>query len=120
MSNDALQANADVFRTADFEITTHGSDWYFTVCAIMTVSCLVVITTGLLKPASHRLFHYISAALLLVAAIAYFTMGSNLGQVPITAEFMRPGSSKGPRRGDPRDLLCAVHRLVHYHAIAPA
>ena len=45
------------------------------------------------KPRSHRLFHYITAGITMVAAIAYFTMGSNLGQVPIQAEFLRPDSA---------------------------
>ena len=36
-----------------------------------------------------RLFHYITAAVVFVAAIAYFTMGSNLGFTPIAVEYQR-------------------------------
>jgi bacteriorhodopsin len=36
--------------------------------------------------------HYITAGITGVACIAYFAMGSNLGQTPIQAEFVRPGS----------------------------
>lgn len=36
-----------------------------------------------------RLFHYLTASVVFVAAIAYFTMGSNLGFTPIEVEFRR-------------------------------
>jgi len=39
------------------------------------------------------LFHYITAAITLTAAIAYFSMGAGLGQVPIQAEFIRSNPS---------------------------
>lgn len=41
------------------------------------------------KQRSDRLFHYITAAVVFVACIAYFTMGSNLGFTPIAVEFPR-------------------------------
>jgi bacteriorhodopsin len=44
---------------------------------------------GFQRPASDRIFHYITAAITLVAAIAYFTMGANLGFTPIGVEFHR-------------------------------
>jgi bacteriorhodopsin len=92
MGNDALQVNADVFRQADLGITARGSDWYFAVCAVMTVSFLIVVGTSFTKPSTHRIFHYISAGILLTAAIAYFSMGSGLGQVPVQVEFVRPNN----------------------------
>lgn len=55
----------------------------------MFVSTLVFIGWSFTKPRPHRLFHYITAAITLVAAIAYFTMGSDLGQTPVTVEFFR-------------------------------
>lgn len=91
--NQALDVNRNVFEHADVEINTHGSDWYFAVCAVMTVSLLGVVGTSFRKPSTHRIFHYISSGILLTAAIAYFSMGSNLGQVPVQVEFVRPGNS---------------------------
>lgn len=91
MGNNALNVNENVFYKADLAITTHGSDWYFAVCAVMCVSFLAVVGTSFTKPSTHRLFHYISAGILLTAAIAYFSMGSGLGQVPVQVEFVRPG-----------------------------
>ena len=62
------------------------------VCAVMFVSTLAFAGLSFTKPRSHRLFHYITAAITMVAAIAYFTMGADLGETGITVEFMRNGS----------------------------
>lgn len=55
----------------------------------MFVSTLVFAGLAATKPRSHRIFHYITAAITMVAAIAYFTMGSDLGETGIVVEFMR-------------------------------
>ncbi|RYO88790.1 hypothetical protein DL763_005870 [Monosporascus cannonballus] len=68
--NEALLVNSMVGQQADLAITRRGSAWYFT-----------------------RLFHYITAGARAVAFIAYFSMGSDLGQVPIQAQFVRPWRS---------------------------
>jgi bacteriorhodopsin len=88
--NQALNVNSVVGQHADLEITNHGSDWYFTVCGVMGASTLIFMGMAFMKPQNHRLFHYITAGITLVAAIAYYSMGSNLGQVPIQVEFVRP------------------------------
>lgn len=75
--------------TADIAITTHGSDWYFAVCAVMTVAGFAFIGLSVRKPRRERVFHYITAGVVFVAAIAYFSMGSNLGFTPIAVEFPR-------------------------------
>jgi len=76
-------------RTADIAITSHGSDFYFAICAAMTVSGFCFVGLALRKERRDRLFHYITAAVVFVAAIAYFTMGSNLGFTPIRVEYVR-------------------------------
>jgi len=91
--NQALNINQYVGPQADLAITNHGSDWYWTVCAIMTVSTLGFMGLSFTKPRTHRLFHYLAAGITLVAAISYYSMGAGLGQVPIQAEFVRPGSA---------------------------
>ncbi len=55
----------------------------------MTVATFVFVGLSFSKPRTHRVFHYITASITLVAAIAYFSMGSNLGWTPIRAEFIR-------------------------------
>jgi len=90
-ANNALNVNTNTVngRTADIAITTHGSDWYFAVCAVMTVSAFAFVGLAFRKHRRDRIFHYITAAVVFVAAIAYFTMGANLGFTPIAVEFSR-------------------------------
>lgn len=58
----------------------------------MFVSTLAIIGLSFTRPRPHRIFHYITAAITLVASIAYFSMGSDLGQTPIAVEFRRSNS----------------------------
>ena len=55
----------------------------------MTVATFAFIGLSFTKPRTHRTFHYITALITMVAAIAYFSMGSNLGFTPIAVEFAR-------------------------------
>ncbi|MCJ1452242.1 ion channel activity [Mycoblastus sanguinarius] len=90
--NDAIHANGDHSvngGTSDIAITNHGSDWYFAVCAVMFVSTIAFAGLSFTKPRPHRIFHYITASITMVAAIAYFTMGADLGETGIKPEFMR-------------------------------
>lgn len=87
--NNALNINPNIGGRADISITTHGSDFYYAICTVMGVTALTVMGLSFLKPQSDRIFFYITAAINATACIAYFSMGSNLGQVPITAEFQR-------------------------------
>ncbi len=64
---------------AQLAITTHGSDWYWAVCAVMILSTIVFLGLSLTKRREHRVFHYITAAITMVASIAYFSMASGLG-----------------------------------------
>jgi len=91
-SNDALNANPNVFTyptMSDINITTHGSDVYWAVCAVMIVSTMGFAGWAFTVPRSKRIFHYITASITMVAAVAYFTMGSNLGYAAIPVEFRR-------------------------------
>jgi bacteriorhodopsin len=91
-ANDALHANPNVFHypaMSDINITTRGSDVYWAVCALMTFSTMLFIGLSFSVDRSKRIFHYITAAITLVAAIAYFTMASNLGYAAIIVEFQR-------------------------------
>lgn len=89
--NNAINLNPSVLNgvTAGIASTTHGSDVYFAICAIMGTTAIGVMALSLLKPRNERIFFYITAALNATACIAYFTMGSNLGFAPIEVEFVR-------------------------------
>lgn len=91
IDNNALAVNSNTVggRTADIKITTHGSDWYWAACAVITTTALAIFADSFSKPVSHRISHYITAGINLVAAIAYFNMASNLGWAPIQVEFVR-------------------------------
>ncbi|KAF3045671.1 ion channel activity protein [Didymella heteroderae] len=90
-ANHALDLNGNTVngRTADIAITTHGSDLYFAICAAMGFAGFAFVGLAMRKHRRDRLFHYITAAVVFVACIAYFTMGSNLGFTPIQVEFPR-------------------------------
>lgn len=103
--NDALRTNPNLVngKSADIAITTHGSDWYWAVTAVMALTTFIFTGLALTKPRQHRIFHYITAAVTLTAAVAYFSMASNLGWTPIDVQF---------RRGDHR--VRGVNREIFY------
>jgi len=90
-ANNAVSVNGNTVNgaTADIAITSHGSDFYFAICAAMAFAGFAFIGLGMRKDRRDRVFHYITAAVVFVAAIAYFTMGSNLGFTPIRVEYQR-------------------------------
>lgn len=100
--NQALNENASIGQTASLAITDRGSDWYFTVAAVMGASALAFTGLALTKPTAHRVFHQTAALFCAVAAIGYWTMASGLGDVPIAVEFSRPDSAmvSGASGGD--------------------
>lgn len=78
---------------SDINITTHGSDWYWAVTAVMAVTTFIFAGLSLTKPREKRIFHYITAAITMIASIAYFSMASNIGWAPISVEFQRSAST---------------------------
>jgi bacteriorhodopsin len=91
-SNNALNVNPNIFtypNTSDINITTRGSDVYWAVCALMSFSTIVFIGLSFTVDRTKRIFHYITAAITMIAAISYFTMASNLGYAAIVVEFQR-------------------------------
>ncbi|KAI9669017.1 MAG: ion channel activity [Alyxoria varia] len=105
--NEALDVNfpTDQLTTfapvADIGITVRGSDWYWTVTAIMTVATFAFAGLGWTKPREKRIFHYITSAITMVAAIAYFSMASHLGWAPVQVEFFRDAAEV---RGSYREI----------------
>ncbi len=58
----------------------------------MAVATFTFLAVAFMKPRSQRIFHYITAGVTLVSAIAYFSMASNLGFAPIMVKFVRGDS----------------------------
>lgn len=55
----------------------------------MAFSTFIFFALSFRRPRTHRVFHYITASITLIAAISYFCMASNLGWTPIHPEFVR-------------------------------
>ncbi|KAA8576107.1 hypothetical protein EYC84_006269 [Monilinia fructicola] len=105
-SNHALDANPDIFHYpthSDINITTHGSDVYWAITALMAVATISFVALSFRVPRSKRVFHYITAAITMTATVAYFTMASNLGYAAIIQEF---------QRSDP--VVRGVYREIFY------
>lgn len=69
----------------------------------MIASTIIFVGLSTTKPRQHRIFHYITAAITMVAAIAYFSMASHLGWTGIAVEFAR---------SDPR--VAGAYREIFY------
>lgn len=92
LANSALDYNTNTQNNKHVQIaiTVAGSDFYYFVCATMGFTAVCILGVSNLKPRTDRVFFYLCAALLMVACIAYYAMGSNLGWTPIDVEFNRP------------------------------
>ncbi|KZO93132.1 family A G protein-coupled receptor-like protein [Calocera viscosa TUFC12733] len=84
VGNDALNVNPP---TSAIDITTHGSNWLWAVFAVMLLSDIIMIVWAYSLPRGQRVFHLLPIAILTTAAIAYFSMASDLGGTPVQAEF---------------------------------
>lgn len=89
--NNAINVNGNTVngKTADIALTSHGSSFYFAICALMAVAGFAFIGLSFRIERRNRVFHYLTSAVVFVAAIAYFTMGSNLGFTPVQVDFVR-------------------------------
>lgn len=84
--NNAVAVN---YRGAqdNIQINEAGSDWYWAVFSVMAASVIVFSVMAFMTPRKERIFHYFTIAIVATASIAYFTMASDLGSVPIITEF---------------------------------
>jgi bacteriorhodopsin len=102
--NDAVSLNpTQDGKRAQIALTSHGSDWYYSVMSVMGVVGIGVIAAGHMKPQKHRIFFYITAGVNFTAMLAYYAMGSHQGWAPIDVEF---------RRNDPE--VRGVNREIYY------
>ncbi|KAF7191019.1 hypothetical protein HII31_07643 [Pseudocercospora fuligena] len=90
-ANSALEVNTNTQngKTVQIAITVQGSDFYYAICAIMGATCIGILAAAQMKPRTDRVFFYLCASITMVATIAYYAMGSNLGWTPIDVEFPR-------------------------------
>ncbi|KAH9928755.1 uncharacterized protein B0H18DRAFT_1117935 [Fomitopsis serialis] len=72
---------------AQEHLSTNGSDWLWTVFSIMALGTLLTAGAAIMRPRGTRFFHQLAVIILTTSSIAYFSMASDLGATPITAEF---------------------------------
>lgn len=89
--NEALELNPP---DAYLHITTGGSDWLWTVFSIMAATGLGTMVWSLKVSRGERAFHYLSAAILATASVAYFSLASDLGATPVQVEFTYYGPAE--------------------------
>jgi bacteriorhodopsin len=79
-TNDALRINPPV---GEHHLSTSGSDWMWTVCAIYCLGLLSVLTLTYFARAGEKIFHYLFTISFFVGSVAYFAMASDLGNVSV-------------------------------------
>jgi len=83
--NDALNVNP--VDGANNALTTHGSDFYWAFFSLFAVATIGFAAFSFRKPRSDRVFYHLFAAVSAITAIAYFTMGADLGFTLIVTEY---------------------------------
>jgi len=76
--------------TSAIDITSHGSSWLWAAFSLFALSDLGMVAWMYVRPRTQRILHLLPVVILTASALAYFTMASNLGSTPITAEFYGP------------------------------
>jgi len=91
-TNDALNVNPPVGTAS--HLVTNGSDWLWAVDAVYCTTLIVVIGLGYFARQGEKIFHYLFTISLLVGAIAYFTVASDLGStaVVVSDTLSNPGT----------------------------
>jgi len=80
--NDVLNVN---LPSGAEQLTKNGSNWLWAVTAVFVVSFLAFWALSFKPLHGERVFHYLFKVSLLVGAISYFAMASDLGFLPIAA-----------------------------------
>lgn len=68
-------------------ITEHGSDLDWAICALHALLLLVVVAWTCTTKPRRRVFHYFAITILMVTTIYYFIMASNLGGHAVLVQF---------------------------------
>ncbi|ODV89497.1 hypothetical protein CANCADRAFT_140092 [Tortispora caseinolytica NRRL Y-17796] len=84
--NQALEVNPPSLPN-QINLTTNGSNWYWTVFCIFGALTIGYTIWGWYVPRKERSLHYLSIFSAMVAAVTYFTLASNLGYTYTAAEF---------------------------------
>jgi bacteriorhodopsin len=79
-TNDALKINPPI---SDLALTTGGSDWLWAITALYSFTLIVVVPWAFVAKSGEKIFHHLFTISLLVGAISYFSMASDIGSFAI-------------------------------------
>ncbi|GAA5905951.1 hypothetical protein JCM5296_001299 [Sporobolomyces johnsonii] len=79
-------------------LTYQGSAWLYALFCVFAFTAFGLLFLSHGRPLGHRAFHFIATAILLITALTYWIMASNLGYAVIGTEFSRGGTLGGPTR----------------------
>ncbi|EJU00331.1 heat shock protein 30 [Dacryopinax primogenitus] len=102
---------------AQIDITSHGSDWLWAAFSLFTIFDLGMVAWMWLRPKTQRVLHLLPIVILTVTMVTYFTMASNLGSTPITAEFY--GNHHQDQAGDPATRAIWYARYIGWTLSLP-
>jgi len=112
--NQALNIN---LPNAAIDITSHGSDWLWAAFSIFMLADLGMVAWMWLQPRTQRVLHLLPIVILTATAVTYFTMASNLGSTPITAEFY--GDHHQNQAGEPATRAIWYARYIGWTLSLP-
>lgn len=102
---------------AAIDITAHGSDWLWAAFSLFALSDLGMVAWMWLRPRTQRVLHLLPIVILTATTVAYFTMASNLGSTPITAEFY--GNHHQNQAGEPATRAIWYARYIGWTLSLP-
>ncbi|GAA5905965.1 hypothetical protein JCM6882_009083 [Rhodosporidiobolus microsporus] len=76
---------------ASIHLSPAGSDFLWAVFGVFTAATAFMVVLAHHRPIGHRGFHFLAAAILLISAVSYSYLASNLGFSPVPVEFLNPG-----------------------------
>lgn len=103
--NEAVKINPPT--GADFHITSRGSDWAWAVFCVMFFCAIVMVLLMFRKTANDRLAYYTAIAPCVFMGIAYFTIASNLGWIPVRAKYNHVRTSTQQQHPGVRQIFYA-------------
>lgn len=98
--------------TANIALTSQGSEWLWTCFSLFTLAALTIALVGHNRPPGARAHHHLALVILLITAVSYWTLASNLGWTPIV-RFSFPFFRRAEQLRLTFDLLWLAESRVH-------
>ncbi|CAG60168.1 uncharacterized protein GVI51_H09955 [Nakaseomyces glabratus] len=103
--NEAVKINPPT--GADFHITSRGSDWLWAAFCVFLLLAIVFVLLMFRKPVNNRFVYLTAIAPNVFMAIAYFSIASNLGWIPVRAKYNHVRTSTQQQHPGVRQIFYA-------------